>query len=1790
LGQLPPSPTLSSSGLPAPGTPYSQLPSPNDPNLVEAAAQQITTSSLNNYGALPNPEAAYESLITQSVPSLVGAIQSQDPQYQQALSSLPAGSAAQPQTPAAVPSDLVTPPPTYAFNQKQYLQWSQQQLQQPANSSWKSMGQMPMLSMGYINWAQGNNNAKFVKQWQTTLKKQQFYSGPTNGIWDENTKAAFDSMMASQAIPVALYSQNSTQQAGAASMLGALGYDMQTLQTDAYHDPVMQHQMVVNWMMAQGPDQKFGDKSELDNFVSQFGSQNLPASWQSVYSAANNPLDFIAQGISNIPIIGAIGNLASNNEIPNALRVQSTNLTAQLKASEAQQAKTENLTSAQLKALTAGDQQALANLTSQVQNGMGFMGSVNSYDTARTNALLSMHFMFADAASIIGGPFQGIANALTVGAGGTNLSPEAQKILGKSKNLNLNPFDPNGIVGQQVAASDGNISQGLFGQDWMTKNPLLATITNTAINMADDPISYIPGAAYEKVGTALNSGSRAIMSMSKGLQDIGEAVTDSGPLRIATNPEVAQTILSIKASPKFMGVTTVRDIIGGTSMGETGATQLAAIKDLLANPNATDQDWSNLLTEQGFNHRIASLSGATERAGYLSHLGNVFNQTRTGFRASLARMGMADHLGQFDFSSNLGVGLSQMQDWATLAKLDPSVTRDLLDGMVGIPEAEKIVAFGKYKDAVVQGIDTLARAQGRTAEEVFNAITKRRRSLFGSFGAGSGDMVSGFMADPKLGAELSWTDLHGEDEVVNRLNQSIKDAQDAIVMKSQMLDSHASALETAGMEGGDDTESALAEDREQVNMRKQDLAKLIDQRDAYQKLAPAARRPSPAIAEQLRDNYSFPFSMNELATELNPALKAWDKAQHATGMNVMTQLWKPWILANMGTAMRIVIGEDLIRPSWKLLFDGHPLVAAKLMGEGIGKAIVSGFIPDKVSIPFTKSLGTSQVVDDTGNAIEGATVGADGKALDADGNPLPGAKVQKQNIHPGRDLRAGIEKNVAKMGTADLVHGIMSKWMSAMDPEVFIKYAAGDINYDQALGFMINKWSNSSMIRPYLDHLAGEGATEESARQVLADTISKSTEPGVAEIRRIHPNVDAHAALLHEFLKAHMQMPELRQMWLDGGADTQKISELAKNHAHDATEPMPVIFAPRNTLTAQHWLMKAVNKYPQWMFDKKLSPMIAAARDTGFMALRKQFIGDLGDFYKGQANWTQDKIEDEATSLAYEWSQRNMYMGQRTMLGSSLRNVFPFWGATANMARFYLREGLSHPFSADATLRLVKWSEDQQQNNQQYATGANGFLSMMGFTGGDALSIDPFHSFFLTSDGVDSFVPGTGPWMNLITSFAPGHQAVAEALANTPLSSELGLDSTTGQAAPIIPWLGQMLSGAADTGAAAVGDTSPVNLGPLGESTDYQNEQEDELIRQREEQGQTVTPADESSILSEVGRKFLLEGALRWATPVTPSIVNQPGQALTNAMSAYNAMTTTEEKDNLIAAEIGVSPEAYQTAIANQTVHELVAKASMPAIAMAYFDQNVSPEERDIIGGQHPWVTAYSTSFYDRPIDPETGQPQQGPESTFNNEVNTGNITLDNANNYIAKIQNATQIQQGWNAVDQLNNAKYAFMRQNGLTTQSSLYKQWDQEVYQPSLTAIDANNLAWSKAFGSASGSGTTLSDEAERTAPLRTLMSLEVIPQDPAFETTSTTLWRQALVWRDQASQQIAALQMGTHSTAEIDLVMQGLQTRLAWLAQQDPTFATQLDSYSFGQWESVVTMESDEIRNEQLYGIAT
>jgi hypothetical protein len=2012
VAQLPPS----SSSTPA----YSQLPSPNDPSLVEAAAQQITTSSLNNYGALPNPEAAYESLITQSVPSLVGAIQSQDPEYQSVLSSLPAGSNQAAQVPAAVPSNLVTPPATYNFNAQQFKQETPLALSQPANSSWKSFGEVPALNMGYANQVMNLQDPNRIKQWQTLLKKQQFYTGPTNGVMDTNTKSAFESMLASQAMPVMLYSQNQQQQAAAATLLSALGYDNATLQTDAYHDPVIQHQIVTQWMQAQGPDQSFGDKSELDNYVSQFGAQNLPAAWQSVYSQSTNPLEYIAQGIGNLPILGSAMSWAMPGTafVKKAISPTAQSLTAQLKAAEASQAKAENLNPQQLKTLTEGDQAALAGVVNQVSSGSGFMGFMDVYDRGRTNALLSTHFVLADG-DMSGNPLTELGtivgnvlapfNPITSGSLSSD-QLNALKGTTAAQRANLNPFDPKGLVGQQVAAADGSAAAGLFGNDWATKHATLATIYNASMNMVDDPLSYVPVVGvWPGLPEGLSSGTRALGKMSEGLgvfSKIGITMQ-----RLANVPEVADLMTTIKDSPYYAGVVTDHDILGGVRMGSAfGDKQLAAIKALRADPNATADDWTSLFTEYKFDHRIANMSGVVERKIFLSHLGRVFDMNRTGFRAILAKIGQTNHLGDFTFNGNLGGALQDMQDWAAMAQMDPKEYGPLLDAFVGVPEEDKLAAFQEYKTQLVAAIDKIAQKQGRSAEDVFNAITKRRRSVFGAMRAGSNDVVSGFMADPKLGQEMSWTDLHDPDPVVAAVNQQIKNIQDLVHMQGGMIDNHADLMAQTGMESANEGQSvtdAATQDIEQ--MLKPKLDDLIDQRDAYKKLPPKGRRPSPAISEQLRDNYSMPFSMSELMTELNPALKGWDKAQHAVGMDVLTQLWKPWILANMGTALRVTLGEDLIRPAWEIWFRGHPLIAAKLIGTGIGKAIAAGTIPDKVAIPLSRLFREDTIVDEASNLAPEGTKMVGGKAVDPDGNELPGyAAKPAENLHPGREIRSSTQKNLNTMGAAELGHSIMSKYMSVMDPEVYVQYSAGTINYDQALAATINKWSNSTMIRPYLDELQKQGGafadeipeatyyhgtstrwpademrsryemgtgrnmfgpgtyvtdssdvaasytakglarakalgspsktvygleptkelnmvdlskplaqehhaaflqafkdanggelgdaelqklasklkstpgdqiyaelrqdlednevtmseadeilqglhdaledkgvdgfkyeggkytqsptkhqasvvfdhsnlkvasatdrstslTEAAAIKVLKDTIDKSTEPGVAEIRRLHPNTDAHAALLHEFLKAHMEIPELRQMWLDGAADPAALRPLIKAHAYDGTSPMPVIFAPRNTLAAQHFIMKAINKYPQWMFDKEMSPMITAARSEGALAMRKMYIGDLKEFYKDpgsptglRADWTDRDIEDEADGMAYQWMKRNVYMGQRTMMGAQLRNVFPFWGATANMARFYLREGLSHPFSADATLRLASWSQQQQANNQQYATGANGFLSMLGFTGGDALSIDPFHSFFLTSDGVDSFVPGTGPWVNLMTSFVPGHQAVAEALANTPLASEGGLDSTTGQAAPIIPWLGQLATGVADTATAAMGNTAPVNLGPLGESVDAQTEQEDELIRQREEQGQSVDPNApgnanlEQNLLSEVGRKFMLEGALRWATPVTPSIVNQPGQALTNAMTAYNAATTTQEKDNLIAAELGTTAAKYQAAIANQTVPQLLEGAGKdsPAVAMAYFDSNVTPEQRDIIGAQHPWVTAYEQSFYDRPTDPETGKPAQSPESSFDTEVNTGNISLENATNYINKIQNAMQVQQGWLAVDQLNNAKYAFLRDNGITTQSTLYKQWDAEVYQPALTSIDSSNQAWSAAFGSGSGSGTSLSEEAERTAPLRTLMSLEVIPQDPAFETTSTTLWRQALVWRDQAANQIAAMQMGTHSTAEIELVMEGLQSRLAWLGQQDPTFAQQLDGYTFGKWEDVVTMESDEIRNQELYGVAT
>jgi len=111
-------------------------------------------------------------------------------------------------------------------------------------------------------------------------------------------------------------------------------------------------------------------------------------------------------------------------------------------------------------------------------------------------------------------------------------------------------------------------------------------------------------------------------------------------------------------------------------------------------------------------------------------------------------------------------------------------------------------------------------------------------------------------------------------------------------------------------------------------------------------------------------------------------------------------------------------------------------------------------------------------------------------------------------------------------------------------------------------------------------------------------------------------------------------------------------------------------------------------------------------------------------------------VDQESTSQAVNWMLNNTYQGSRSVVGGALRNVMPFYGATANLDRFIWRQMMNHPYVGVAAVRAMNASQEAQVNTTAPAmSGGSGFMAMLGFGGGEGLTFNPLNAFFLTRTG-----------------------------------------------------------------------------------------------------------------------------------------------------------------------------------------------------------------------------------------------------------------------------------------------------------------------------------------------------------------------------------------------------------------------------------------------------------------------
>lgn len=1701
-----------------------------DPATAESAAQQLSTASYSSYGILANPQMVYEAAKTGATATLAQLALMGTPQYATEITGAPAGQAAlsepYPATTAQTPAQATGSTGVYgaaptAAQQKQLLSQSN-------NSSWQSFGEVPVANLAYMQSIEDSKNPAEIKKWQTLLSANGggFYGPKTGnhitGVWNPVTDtAALQGFMISHFMPDALFSSDPTTATNASQFLSALGVDTTSMQQQM-RDPTMMASVAQQWMMAQGPGTG-ASTNLLQQYADTYGYSALPTSYQGIVRP--DPVRSIRDGILNLPIVGLLNDVplvsGAFHGVVNLLtgNLDFAHLLDDPRNVEAQQVRQQMQS---LDKLSPTDIKNMTPILNQVANDSGFMGFLDSWDHDRNSFILE------------------IGSTLWTGL---------------SKGEWQNPFDPTSAANIWANSHADDMAGALFGDQWANNYPVLAGMLNFVINTADDPTSYI--------------GLLGKLSVVKIAQNVGTAskILDEakGPglaLRslfgLINNPEaraawgdLAGSSLKEKVSDGWMktaraafqaGRISDIDAAEGFAIPQVGALapdKFRLVQQILEAPDdATARD----LMMNG--------DGKTEGFGHLMLSGRAVYNTH----ANWATIAKAVASGKLNHARAAGAFAETLDDALItdpVKTLSNFRTRALVAGM---KPAEYAQLSKKLADATMGAQGNVEGALA-AAKEYETAILQ---AMERNFGVTDSDLqkIRGYRYASRLAAapvektvresfapEPRAASAAGAKEVSTGTTGST--AEDRAIQQARVdeINHDLEDLQAAGVK----------DDDPHVTQLKNELNEL--------------QRPVPMLTTQLKDLYQFPYTPYEMTVAKHPNLARAEKVQAMVRADAINSVWKRWAIGRISSAFRITLGDDTIRPVTALIMDGHPIAGLHLLGSSIAKS--AGLI-----VPGARQLTVAQM-----------------------------ERILENNPEARRLLQSYTQL------TNDTL------------PHAFQAFHPTDIGYAPALQHVIqNLLAPDPLVKAWLkgyedSGLAGARKALEGAVKTATSRAPKAgsalldqsllTDPAVRakiaswlQVQNGDLGSEQLQAVLnrwHSYATGLFRNDQIRQWASSGSASLKKVEKLVSKEGNLTTSTLPVISSRVMNGYAHQILNGSLTKFPQLVFNEITKPMVDSARANGFMAIKKLYEDSIKDYYKGTpragaADFAQ-MVDQESTSQAVDWMLNNTYQGTRSIMGGALRNVMPFYGATANLDRFIWRQAMAHPVVGVGAVRAMNASEEAQVNQTSPALSAgNGFMAMLGFGGGEGVTFNPLNAFFLTADGLGSVIPGTGPvftpmWQG-ISSVSPGLTQILSAIPG--ISQEI--DWSTGQAAPMFPWLSSILQGAAMTafGTGNVVTNTLENLPGIGMGSTRINELISAKVQQWDRDklgsgpGGTVTQADQQSIAREVGRDLTAQGALQFALPVSPEVTDVTGQNISQAMDNWRGATTDAEKDSYITQALGISDKEWQAALTEQsnapTVAELVAKNPQSAGAMmAYEDSRVSEDQRDAIQQVAPWVVSSATGKYQYTTTQTVSDLSQWDLMRNMGDVNVLSPFGD-ANSFLSNVTDERQVNNAWLQYDQLKNLQYSVMAQNGWSSQSPGYTAWNDAVMQPALVQMETEFPVWAQKFAGGGG-GTSASSLAQQTAPLRTLQTWEVIPQNPDFETQTSVSWRNAIVARDQAAAMIYQLNQAGGSTTEQQMVMQQLQQTLESLAAQDPTFAAQLAGYTFGKWEDVVNLEADE-----------
>lgn len=1679
------------------------VPPPQDtPQQNEAAAKQLTSATFNSFGTMPNPQLVYEAIKTQSTVPIAQAIQSGDPQYRSVVSASLAGGGSMPVLAGGQQPQQQQQSDVWKIDWKGFWDQNKAALKDDKNASFKSFGEVPVNNLGYMQGVAQQTDPNRIRQWQQLLQHGGFmdaHASPT-GVWDQSTQAAFQGFMISRAMPDALFGQGSAE-TNARLFLSQLGVD--TAKMDQQRsDPTFLGQVARQWVAAQGPDTRVGDKSLLQSYADQYGESNLPTSYQQLVH--ENVLDWIRGGMSifaDVPVLGRATDVYTNIITGNFIQHPGDI------AKDPRAIRADSITSQ----MTADEKAALAPAIQSVAQDGGIMGLFDAYDRIRTKGLLAVGYAFGDAFS-----GRGVEN----------------------------PFDSNSAANRGAEAHASDFIAGIMGDKWAHDHSVIAAIGNFALNVVDDPISYIPivdiASVAEKVPAVAKAGRAAaragstafgVVTPPVGIYRLAKTGTLLAPVsrtaRDLVRPEIRaqidaatdtlsirqrqtlSTMKSVAEHPDSHGTLDHLHLVNENSTGELARDRIALVQKLAQGDTAE----SVQLMQDEFGYINALPNSHFNRKAWLKQIGpEMHAKISAGGFSAMRTMG-----------AFAGDGDNLVKLWSDpIAAAKKFEQRAVAAGM-------KAPEIKRYGDMLLHNTDP---------NKVFEIKATLGRALNDALKAKHGDKFKDFQSFiQKMRSGRSFHRTFDEQDQVKLLGYAEEEAapraptmtatataEENAVKMSELLqlqkfelakleeNGHYAATALGHAEGSPEYVAAMNEYKatpEYKEMDKEAQSRVQMIRQEIEQIS----RPAPVSSTQLADEAKLPYSTYEILAYAHPALRRMESVQHHIYLDAVMGTWKRLVLARAATSMRITLGDDAIRAILDLAVSGHPVAATKLTGKTL--------------------------------------------------------------VNIGKSITPGLQKGVVARSKAILEQQAqtMRKYLSDLDDSAFVPYMPEHGGYGMALTHVVdNLLAKDPMVSAWAKDAKALGP--DGGKKAIRDWYT-SDDPEARAMQGMY-HTDVAPAMLdhvvdktHDYLSAFATHPQVLD-WLAGGAVDEK--QLAKLLADPATRAaMPKIVARRQTSFSDNVLLRTMGKPTDWLYHHITEPMVNAARAEGLLAQRAMAEKRIRQVHG--ATWDEPKIVAMAESMSRDWLTNNTYQGSRSVMGSALRNAFPFWGATANMNRFYMRQVTQKPFLADVLLRgAAKFEESNKQQNGHMTLGSS-ILSHIGFSGGTALSFNPAHMLFITSDGIGSMVPGFGPLFTPLVATLAHDQHLAEILADIPgLGTQINYQ--TGAAQPMYPWIADLISGVGMELPGVAGDIYNRSIGSIPMLTQSKEEidrqTENKLKQMSGDKGRAATPEDIAEAKREVGRQLLMAGGLSFAIPMTPRVFDERQQGVNTALTAWGQAQTDDQKDQVIAGALGVDVKQWQDALSSGDVNPLLAQhPDSPAQLLAYRDRRINAQTRDQIAEAAPWVLPYDTSEW------ETTQKKPQNIEQFRFSRSQGNIHLLSPDEYVGRVSDNVDVNQGWLAYDGLKQQEFNFLRDHQVDTSSQIYKDWHKTVFESQLTEISKEHRVWAKIHNQTAA--TDMAGRTENTSRLSSVMTWQVIPQHSDFETKTSTLWRQALVWRDEAAGAITALHGVSGSAAQRDLILQGLQQRLKSLGEQDPVFKRQLNQFTFGNVSDLVDLES-------------